>query len=243
MALSDVASCYGNVSVISLRTGLVPQDPRLAVSPIASPRLTGSAPTKAASVPNLQRSPTKKRPPVVTIAKPQYVEELKGDEDAEYVVQLQKKEIEVMPSDVLANLQSLLLKLQKLESSNQTLLEEVKELRGKLREAGVTTRDMEILKLQRENQLLMHKLGMKKHTVSDKGTKIVSMHLHAELEGHSKEMERLIEKFLDPNLQIRKEFLEGYVDIHFKDQDIIRRTFAQILRRKLFEVRFFKFIL
>lgn len=53
--------------------------------------------------------------------------------------------------------------------TNQTLLEEVKDLRTKLRDAGVTSRDMEILKLQRENQLLMTKMGVKNQSISDKG--------------------------------------------------------------------------
>jgi hypothetical protein len=54
--------------------------------------------------------------------------------------------------------------------------------------------------------------------------------------GVCEEMARMVSKLLDPDLQLRKAFMEGYVDIHFKDQDLIRRNFAQILRKQLFEV-------
>eukprot|EP01127_Copromyxa_protea_P019952 TRINITY_DN657_c0_g1_i1.p1 TRINITY_DN657_c0_g1~~TRINITY_DN657_c0_g1_i1.p1 ORF type:complete len:488 (+),score=95.80 TRINITY_DN657_c0_g1_i1:308-1771(+) len=205
VALSDVASCYGNVSVISLRTGQIPLDPRSTVAGVASPR-----PISASSTP--RRSNSRKHV-TVAISQPKYIEELQGDEDPEYIVQLQRKEID-----------SLLLKVQKLEASNQSLIEEVKEIRTKFRETGVTALEMENLKLQRENQVLTAKYGVRQRKLSE-----------AELKGICLEMERLVEKFLDPTLELRREFMEGYVDIHFKDQDIIRRNFAQILRKKFFE--------
>jgi hypothetical protein len=58
-----------------------------------------------------------------------------------------------------------------------------------------------------------------------------------ELRGITDEMERLIRKILDPELHVHRKYMEGYVDLHFKNQNVIRRNFVAILRKALYWVR------